>query len=144
MTTRRAPGPRGPEALEVGDDLVDLRRREHALERRQLVEAADRVSVDEDLRHRATAGARDEIGARRGVTAHVDLVVRDAARREEALRAQAERAVRRAIHLDARHRLEARPRAAASQPALTARRRADTVARWPTRASPRRSRTWST
>src|SRR5881396_3795493 len=34
MTTRRASGARGPEALEVGDDVVDLRRREGPLERR--------------------------------------------------------------------------------------------------------------
>src|SRR5213083_1955839 len=91
------------------------------IQRRQLLEAADRPAVDEDLRHGAAARAAHEIGACLGVAAHVDLVEGHAAR----------------------HRVEARPRAPASQ-ALTARRPADTVARWPIRASPRRSRAWWT
>src|SRR5205809_3418871 len=113
------------------------------IQRRQLLEAADRPAVDEDLRHGAAARAAHEIGACLGVAAHVDLVEGHAARPQQPLRAHAERAARRGIYLDARHRVEARPRAPASQ-ALTARRPADTVARWPIRASPRRSRAWWT
>src|SRR5437016_4497008 len=137
MTTRRVSGAHGPEGLEVGDDVVDLRRGEGPLE------GADRPAVDENLRHGAAARAAHEIGACLGVAAHVDLVEGDAARPQQPLRAHAERAARRGVHLDARHRVEARPRAPASQ-ALTARRPADTVARWPIRASPRRSRAWWT
>src|SRR5947207_534132 len=137
MTTRRVSGGRRPEALEVGDDVVDLRWGERPLE------AADRPAVDEDLRHGAAARAAHEIGACLEVAAHVDLVEGHAARLQQPLRAHAEGAARRGVHLDARHRIEARPRAPASQ-ALTARRPADTVARWPIRASPSRSRAWWT
>src|SRR5947208_14541403 len=81
------------------------------IQRRQLLEAADGTAVDEDLRHGLAAGAPHEIGPSLGVVAHVDLAVRDAARLEEPLGAHAERAARRGVQLDARHRLEARPRA---------------------------------
>src|SRR6266571_902309 len=44
------------------------------IQRRQLLEAADRPAVDEDLRHGAAARAAHEIGACLEVAAHVDLV----------------------------------------------------------------------
>src|SRR2546422_163758 len=76
------------------------------IQRRQLLEAADRPAVDEDLRHGAAARAAHEIGACLGVAAHVDLVEGHAARPQQSLRAHAERAARRGVHLDARHRSE--------------------------------------
>src|SRR5206468_2576486 len=188
MTTRRASlrsGARGPEALEVGDDVVDLRRGEGPLERRH--ERAGLALLDHQPQLLARAalpeGGVAEVprpgldgGRRRPVAPALDAVAGRAAglvdglplrvvlagarlgcrsslpargklppgRLEEPLGANTERAARRGVQLDARHRLEARPRAPVSQAALTVRRRADTVARWPIRASPKRSRAWWT
>src|SRR5947199_10829688 len=61
----------------VVDQIREPRAR---VERRQLLEAADRLAVDEDLRDGPASGPLREVGAQRGVVGHVDLVVVDATR----------------------------------------------------------------
>src|ERR1043166_9235304 len=75
----------------VVDQIREPRAR---VERGELLEATDRLPIDEDLRDGTAAGTSDEVGAQRGVFGHVDLVVRDAARVEQPLGADAEGAAR--------------------------------------------------
>src|SRR5262249_58590617 len=70
------------------------------IERRELLDPADRLAVDEDLRHRAPAGPRDEGGAERRIVGDVDLVVADAAGVEPTPPAHAERAAPPRVGLD--------------------------------------------
>ena len=78
------------------------------IEGRQLDETTDRTAVDEDLRHRATTRAPDDLVAQRGVAVELELGERDAARLEETLGAHAERARPGAVELDAGHVEKAR------------------------------------
>src|SRR5438105_1321892 len=51
----------------VGHEVREPRAR---VERGELFEAADRLAVDEDLRHRPPPGAPDEVRAQRGIVAY--------------------------------------------------------------------------
>src|SRR5262249_18432442 len=73
------------------------------VERGQLLEAADRPPVDEDLGHGLPTRPLHEVGAQVVVLAHVDLRERDGARLEESLRTHAVRTARRRGHLHSRH-----------------------------------------
>src|SRR5579862_56076 len=61
----------------VGHEVREPRTR---VERGELLEPADRLAVDEDLRHRPPPGTLHEIRAQLGIAGDVDLVVCDAAR----------------------------------------------------------------
>src|SRR2546428_3570925 len=73
------------------------------VERGELLEATDRLAIDEDLRNGTAAGTPNEVGAQRRVVGHIDLVVDDAARVEQPLGADAEGTARRGVDLDVRH-----------------------------------------
>src|SRR5690349_12426513 len=76
-TTRaaRAP-PLGHIVPVVGHEVREPRAR---VERGELLEPADRLAVDEDLRHCPPAGALDQISAQLGIAGDVDLVIGDTA-----------------------------------------------------------------
>src|SRR4051794_27047126 len=65
----------------------------------QLFEPADRLTLDENLRHRTPPRRLHEPRARRAVVAYVDLFERNVARLQEHLRADAIAAERRRIEL---------------------------------------------
>src|SRR5581483_9549959 len=95
----RAPAPRSGRSIDT--QVGEAARR---VERSELLEAADRSPVDEDLRHGAPpAAARHHGGAQLGIAADVELVVGDAALLEQALGAHAVGAARRRVHLDPGH-----------------------------------------
>src|SRR5690348_7765678 len=79
-----------------------------AVERDQLVAAADVDVTDEDLRHRPAVREAHHVLALVGLEVDADLVdLLDAALLEERLGAQAVGARRRAVHLDGLHRRRA-------------------------------------
>src|SRR5262249_20714756 len=83
--------------------LVQLGQLAGRIERRELLEAANRTLVDEDLRHGAPAGALYDLLAEGIVVADVDLLERDATRLEQALSPDAERTARGGVDLHAGH-----------------------------------------
>src|SRR5690348_11070800 len=75
-----------------------------AVQRDELVAAADVDVADEDLRHRPAVRKADHLLALVGVEVDADLVdLLDAALLEKRLRPQTIRARRRAVHLDGLH-----------------------------------------
>src|SRR5581483_2282501 len=96
----RSAAPRSGHVVAIADEFAELTAR---VERGELLVTPDRAAVDEDLRDRSTPRATHEVGPQRVVAPDVDLLVRDLARREETLRADAVRTARRRVDLHPRH-----------------------------------------
>jgi len=78
------------------------------IEGRQFDVSTDRTAIDEDLRHRATTRAPDDLVAQHRVAVELEFGERNAARLEETLGAHAECARPGAVELDAGHLEKAR------------------------------------
>ena len=80
---RALPAP--PAAQPSSGGGAELGQPARAVGRRELLKAADRLAVEDDLRERHHAGGGDELGPALGVLGEVDLVERDAAPFEQRL-----------------------------------------------------------
>src|SRR5437667_7200492 len=94
--------------------LLLAKRRElpRGIELRELLEAADRPPIDEDLRHRPASSSTHDVRPHRRVVADVELLERNAPLREQTLGPYAIRTHRRRVYLHSSHspKLDAVPR----------------------------------
>src|SRR5205823_14899898 len=77
--------------------LAQRRELAGGVDRRELLEPADRLAVDEYLRHGTAPGSTDDVRAQRRVTAHIGLVEGNPAGGKQPLRTHAVRTPRRRV-----------------------------------------------